>query len=336
MTAPSLIYSSDNGLTWTTTTSPFDDFGAVSCIAYSGSVFVAVGYTEVYSAGAYSIAACIATSSDGITWTQRTSSMSASGALLGVVWNGTRFTNYGWTGVGNAYFEYSSDGTTWTQGSFPTVLINYGSDWGACLTANGATVVAAYSDASQHPAILVSSDGITFADQGSVGSNNILGLLDIAYGGGKYLIATGNDLYTSATPTGGSWTDHSGTNFTGLPVPAFAAYGNGNWFAGWQDQLVSSTDAASWSTQTVGAFTGNGMTKLIYNSSTYILVGFVYGVWPALVARSIDLSTWTTPTMATNTPGLRAVVAGGGLLVAGGAPNLAFAPPGVPQSLSCK
>ena len=210
MTAYAIIYSDDNAATWTAVTSPFDDFGVVNGIAYNGSVFVAVGYIWVYTStdpddfqsGTYVQHACVATSSDGATWTQRTSTFTE-GYLSGVVWNGTYFVSSG--AVGSAVVsEHSPTGTTWAAGTVPGGLTP--PDHGQAITVNSATVVCAYTEGTlAWP--LVSTDGLTFvsgADGGSFsGSAN-----DIAYGSSHYVLTSfahvvpvGECSDTTALPT---------------------------------------------------------------------------------------------------------------------------------------
>jgi hypothetical protein len=341
MTAPAIIYSSDNGLTWTATTSPFDDFGTVCGIAYNGSIFVAVGAKYLYTVESsyqapYTNFPCIATSSDGITWTERISSFATQNFIFGVVWNGACFVSN--LGFGN--LEYSSDGITWAQCTVPA--INVGADYLAPrITVNGPTVVVSYSAYPGYaPSILVSTDGITFTDEGNVASFYDNGQLNIVYGGGTYLISTFNNIYTSPTPTGGTWADYGFAGFPRNDVGIMAAYANAQYLTGNGDLLLSSADAVSWSSQTISAFTGKTMVAATYSGGKYVLVGStapnLIGPQSAIIARSADLVTWTPVTTVANAPALYAIASGAGKLVAGGQPNVNFAPPGIPGGLACR
>lgn len=70
---------------------------AIFGIAWAGTQFATVGYDGI-----------ILTSSDGISWTGRTSGTSAS--LSGITWSGTQFAAVGEDGI----ILTSSDGITWT------------------------------------------------------------------------------------------------------------------------------------------------------------------------------------------------------------------------------
>lgn len=84
---------------WTSRTSSFGS-SSIFAVASNRYMFVAVGADGK-----------LATSTDGITWTQRTSSFSAGDGI-----NGVAYGDGYWVAVGdNAKIAYSTDGVTWTQ-----------------------------------------------------------------------------------------------------------------------------------------------------------------------------------------------------------------------------
>lgn len=110
------VATSPDGSTWTGHSSPFDDPGFVSKIAWNGSLFVATGYDGAFN---YSIM----TSPDGSTWTARSTPVDRAGFAFGpaVIWidklslwvvamNGTFV-----SGGGGYHIVTSPDGITWTD-----------------------------------------------------------------------------------------------------------------------------------------------------------------------------------------------------------------------------
>lgn len=120
------LYTSPDGITWTSRTSNFGGGQAIFRVAYGNGLWVAVG------GGGKMV-----TSSDGITWTARTANMSTN-TIFDVV-----YANSLWVAVGGGGgatntggITYSSDGITWTRKSqtitmgtnYFTVVYN-GTNW---------------------------------------------------------------------------------------------------------------------------------------------------------------------------------------------------------------
>ena len=344
MTAPAIIHSSD-GVTWTATTSPFDNYGAVREIAWNGSIFVAVGSIYVYSAGAYTQLSAVATSPDGITWTQRTDAGPGTVSYLnGVAYGGGKFVANGGTGL-NVFLEYSSDGISWTlctqsldvDGIQPA----YG---GGAITYDGSKFVMLYEvlPGSQTVATTIeSTDGITFSGGTSVVNDVGLRAGDIGYGGGDYVVGsyvTPTVGYYSTSADDVTWTTHADSGMAAAYGAMFATYQNGAWWVGSGQQVAKSTDATTWSTQTIATFATGSAMALLYQGGKYLLggsSGYTFGFYPGVLLSSTDGSTWSSVTIPANSPGIRSIVYNGSVYVAAGEPNLDYAPPGVPTNLAC-
>jgi hypothetical protein len=100
------LYSSPDGITWTSRTSGFSTSN-IYTVAFGNGLFVAGGVSGI-----------LTTSTDGITWTARTSNM-GSNAIQQVI-----YANSIWVGVGSGGgttntggIIYSTDGITWTRKS---------------------------------------------------------------------------------------------------------------------------------------------------------------------------------------------------------------------------
>ena len=114
--AISLAYSTDSGVTWTTSTgvlqtafsyqNPFTGKSSVQAMAYNGTNYVAVGSTST-----------VCYSSDGISWSSTTAPWSS---ISDVTWNGTRFIGVSdYTPGASNYGIVSQDGITWTLTTLP-------------------------------------------------------------------------------------------------------------------------------------------------------------------------------------------------------------------------
>lgn len=98
------VYSSPDGLKWTSATAPETSVtaGSLSGIAWSGKQYVVVGYNNA-----------LASSPDGVTWTARTSP-ETNAYYKAVAWSGTLFVAVGSAGS-SAVIDTSPDGVTWTS-----------------------------------------------------------------------------------------------------------------------------------------------------------------------------------------------------------------------------
>jgi len=192
--AAGFLYTSPDGITWTSRTSGFGS-NNINDVAFGNGLWVAVGNNGT-----------ITTSTDGTTWTARTSNMSTNG-ISAVV-----YANSLWVAVGagggttnNGGITYSSDGTTWTRksqslsvgSSYNTVVYN-GTNW---------IVGANYSSANF---LYASTPSGTWTEATTAQAGTIQGLV---WDGTRHIwCEANNDLNFSTSPILAS-----ATNYRGLP-----------------------------------------------------------------------------------------------------------------------
>ena len=340
MTAPAIMHSTD-GVTWIATTSPFDNYGAVRGIVWNGSKFVAVGWIYVYSSGAYTQQAALATSTDGITWTQHTDASPAGTTyLVGVAYGGGKFVANGGAGLG-PFLEYSSDGISWTTCT-QSLSAGQPAVGGGAITYDGSKFVMVYEQFSGPSATSMTSestDGITFSGGSSIATDVGLRAGDIGYGGGQYVVGSyATPGYYSTSPDDSTWATYADSGMTAAFDAMFATYQNSAWWVGSGAQVAKSTDATTWSTQTIAAFASGSVMAMFYHGGKYLLggsSGHDFGYYPGLLLSSTDGVTWSNATIPANAPGIRSIVYNGSIYVAGGEPYLTTAPPGTPTLLAC-
>ncbi len=193
-----LNYTSHDGITWAT--SPPGPFPAGA--AYGNGIFATVG-----TSGA------IFTSSNGTTWTSRTSGTSNN--LLGITYNNGIFVATGASGT----ILTSLDGIAWTNRTSGTSKDLRGVAYG-----NGNYVIVGYSGGDSAATVLMSSDGITWTTKPSVSG---IWPFTISYGNG-YFIAVGAAGYLMSSTDGITWQVKGLGTFNNMTA---ITYGNGSFVA---------------------------------------------------------------------------------------------------------
>jgi len=172
---------------------------AFTRVAANGSMFVAVG--GYYGRG------CIATSPDGLTWTERTAAIESNNAVLsGVIWTDSAFVALGTAGLGRfgvaSVFLTSRDGVSWTrQLATNQALIDVA--W------NGALFVAVGGIPNQQSGVIYTSpDGKTWTQSKHKVSYPFRSVL---WNGSQFVVSgLEGSIFTS--PDGMMWTERtSGT-----------------------------------------------------------------------------------------------------------------------------
>jgi Flp pilus assembly protein TadG len=233
----------------------------------------------------------LATSPDGATWTQRTSGFLTTDIITGVA-----YANGQWVAVGNGgKLATSPDGVTWTQrtSGFGTTNIA-----GVAFGHGQWMVVGASSKVS------TSVDGITWTPRTTGFSGNIAG---VAYNGSDLWVLVGqNGKRATSSNDGVTWTAPI-DSFGGVTM-AGVAFGSGQWVAfGPSGTLYTSTNGATWSLVTAAGFgTTNDIAEVAYNGTD---------LWVAVgqgghISTSANGTTWTSRSSDFNSTAVTLVSAG--------------------------
>jgi len=282
-----MAYSAD-GITWTATTNhPFSG-GMIYSIVWGNNKFVAGGIGSDDKR-------MMASSADGINWTEMTINVSSSSnSVFAIAWGSDKFVIGGQYGV-----AYSVDGVTWTAVSSDNLdnsIEQIG--WGNGKFVAGTTKIA------------YSTDGITWSkpDNDSFGPAFVNGsansgyLWDFAWGGDKYIAVgdygpSGNKSGRIAYSTdANNWTVATNSIFGTTTVSA-VAYGNGKFIAGGSSngfsdvnggKMAFSSDGITWTAVADSKFGTAGIYKIVYGNSKFVAVGT-----QNRIAYSTDGITWT-------------------------------------------
>lgn len=249
------IMTSENGVAWEVTHT--DGNNILWDIAYAGT-FVAVGGA---STGSY----YICTSSDGVTWTQRSNYGSAYAQLFSVTYDSSKF-----IAVGNT----NSGGSSGPNKAFVTTSVN-GIDWTdrTDTTKSGLRVVV--SDANNYRSVVMGGTGniYTSDDGGASWIYQTLGttktLRDVAWNGSSLYVAVGDGGTIQTSPDGESWTiQTSGTANDLMQVD----YLNGQFIAvGASGTILTSDNGTDWTLRASG--TTRTLKDIAFGGGEYIVVG---------------------------------------------------------------
>jgi hypothetical protein len=344
------IWTSPDGVTWTYRPSTAGPFGGV---AYGNGRYVAAGGSyRIYTGGVppscvdEPTKCAMATSEDGITWTDRSSTSGlTTEPTVGLVFAAGKFVQLGW----HQPPYYSLDGLTFTpaQGTNSS-LYNHA----AALTyGNGLFVfVGDYLDCGYGGTVSTSSDGITWTRyEGpaftSVGAGNGMFVgtagacsetqeppsiyypytstngvdwvrqassmqgYGIAASPGSFTLV-GGSMSIATTKDGAAWTPRTAT----LPVQAkAAAFGNGLFVTvGTEGKIYSSPDGGAWTARSNSALAGKNFASVVYGTNGFIAAGSDATTRVPCVVASADGTNWTETGSG---PPSRAVAFGNGIYV---------------------
>jgi hypothetical protein len=231
------IYTSSDGLTWTSrTTAASSPFGTTACNAVGTD---GLGMWVITGGSGK-----LMTSTDGINWTLRTSGFGAT-AIYGVAHNGQSGANSLWLAVGgSSKISTSVDGITWTAGTgrASTELVTHngqsGTDSLFMVASNGATPTKIYT--TQNGTAWTDVTDAAINDQyHSMVNNRVTGV-----GSNIWMLTNSNGtVYTSAN-NGGIWTARSAGS--GSYYRTGYDYSTGKWIVTSAGGLRYSTDLTTW------------------------------------------------------------------------------------------
>ncbi len=238
-----------------------------------------------------------ATSTDGLSWTSRTSP--ADNTWAAVTYGNGTFVAIAQTGSGNRVMT-SSDGVNWaTSSGVPNstwVSVTYGNGTFVAVGSSGAVMTASSSNPASWTArtaaaannwnsvtygnglfvavsstgtanrVMTSTDGINWTSQNTTGNDQFW--ISVTYGDGQFVAVGGNAVMTSTNGT--SWTAQTpGSSLTYNMV----AYGNGTFVAvanGGTVETASSSNVTSWTPRTGAG--GNDWSAVAYGNGLFVAV----------------------------------------------------------------
>jgi hypothetical protein len=190
---PNRIQYSYDGLTWAVLGDnplSIDNWNeiAITSIAHNGSYFL-ISFFDGHDYGAGNVnRAYVATSTDGITWSNKTnitgvfpidsgSSYSYFNSITSLAWSGRLWVG---TNAGSTYpIGYSFDGVTWYRASDPVISI------GSTVSYNGTRFLAASGNEADPYYLVTSSDGISWTGV----TSPLYQITDITWNGTYWIVS---------------------------------------------------------------------------------------------------------------------------------------------------
>jgi len=254
------------------------------------SQWVAVGYNSSQTVS-------IATSPDGITWTDASNNPFSGGGAYGIAWNGSL-----WIAIGNnldntVSIATSPDGMTWTASENPFSGGVIGIVWSASASK---WALVGYNQGNT-VCIATSPNGTTWTDSSNNPFSGGYGI-GIAYSQNKWVAVGANSDATvciATSPDGMTWTDSSNNPFSGGGGQGIACSASGSkWVAVGRNQqqtvcIATSPDGMTWTDASNNPFFGGGGLGISHNGSYWVAVGYNHPERTVCIATSIDGMTWT-------------------------------------------
>lgn len=191
-----------------------------------------------------------------------------------------------------------------TGKSIPKYVLNDALSWAGAAYGNGMFVLVS----SSSDKINISEDGMTWSYRylpNDTGAN----VVGIAYGAGKFVIMSWNDVFYSTD--GKTWSK------TTLPSNCYATslcYGNNKFIATYSgesnNKVYYSSDGVNWS---IGTMPSSGKwSGVAYGGGKFVALGY----YPNCAAYSSDGINWTQTTLPVSTSGFSFIAYGNGMFVA--------------------
>lgn len=250
----SVIYTSLDGISWTPQTAPaYGGPGNVlQSILWSGSLFVTVGNEKktLVSPGVSYRTGVVATSSDGVTWTNVPNNHWPQ--FNSIAFSGTTYVAVGFAGG----IMTSTDTTSWTSRTSGTTNDLYGVTW------SGSQFLAVGSSGL----VLTSPDGVTWYSHAAGSAQN---LLSTVWTGNKF-IAVGATGTVMTSPTGVNWTQQSIggllINLNDVACSTLLCV-----MVGDSGQILATPNGVSWSGRVSG--TTNNLNGITWSGTEFQIVG---------------------------------------------------------------
>jgi hypothetical protein len=249
--------------------------GTIRCIAFNGSMWVAVSV----NGGATN---SMAYSYNGITWTLTSSGSAILNAnIYGVAWGGNIWVAVGSSSPGGSGLIYSYDGINWTA----STSANGFAQGYSCVAWNGTMWLASANSYK----LVYSSDGITWAVAVASTSTDVLAIGT----NGRMWVWVRHDANISYSYDGFNWI--SSTTISGATGFISNVLWNGNsWLItsrSLTNPILYSTNGTSW-TPVTSRFTGVNYTRgILWNGSVWIVGGDSNNAGCAI---STDGTNWAT------------------------------------------
>jgi hypothetical protein len=255
---------SQDGVSWTQTyrspnTGPQFDSRSV---AYGNGTFVVVGQTTTGSG-----ISTYATSTNGITWTNRTT-------ITSRAWNSIAYGNGLFVAVSGGYIATSSDGITWSEST-------RSGEWQNVSFLNNLFLAVASNNI-----IITSPDGITWTERSTPVSAR---WKSSTYGDGKFVVVPSGDNFSTfstniaiTSPDGITWTQRT------LPTAASwrsVTHGNGLFvaMARSSDFYATSPDGITWTQRSMPASNLAKENQVVYAEPSLLLPDSIKGVLEEIV-----------------------------------------------------
>jgi hypothetical protein len=276
------IFTSATGSDWTDR-SPTEHGPSYEEVIWDGTQFIAVGELGH-----------IVTSSDGVTWTTRTSGSD----LQSVIWDGSRFIAVGdqgkvltssngetWTYDGSGdgqdfLLDIAWSGSKYAVGAQSYIYVFDPSGWsngqwlGSTSSTNGmmwsGTQFVGVGWGGAGATTWTSPDGNTFEyHEPGLGQQSVLE--DVAWNGIDQYLAVGYYGHIISSPDGETWSpevSNTSNNLYGM------TYGGGQYVAvGAAGTIVTSTDGSDWSVRDSTLSTNDYLFDVVFTGTDYVAVG---------------------------------------------------------------
>ena len=256
-----------------------------------------------------------ATSKDTISGSYTETSTLTSGTWTSILHDGTKFLAVGYNGS-NGLYATSTTGTSWTNGTLPTVGGTF--DYTAV----------AYNGSNQYVALIGGSGGtrnIAYSSDGTSWTGQTLALTanafwkDVTYGGDRYIAIRGDSAAINYSTNGTTWTNAAVTaGSSEMSAIAYGVIGSTGYFVtvsgystGSQISSYSTNGGVTWTSGSTLP-SSDFWADITFGNGTFVAVAGGTGSTSTKAAYSTDGTTWSAATLPGSATRWNKVVYGGG------------------------